>query len=527
MEYAPKRLGATLKMKKQIITGDEAKEQLLEGAKLLYEAVSTTLGPKGQNAVIEAYGEPIVTHDGVTVAKSIDSIKDCSPGARVGIEMIKASSSRTNDNVGDGTTSSTILAYHLMDKGMELIKAGKNAMVLRRELDEAAKESLAELEKLAEPVKTEKSAIEVATISSEDPIIGKEVGHMYHVLGKDGMVAVEIGTKPETEYEIVEGYTFDTGLLSPLMVSDVRTQTTTMKEPAIIITEAIPHLRDVAPLFQELYEDGKDGVVIICGDFKQDLLDKAVMTRQQGFDVIGIKAPGFGEQRVKLLKDLAALCGTKVIKDFDTVSIKELGTCEKIVTTPQETVITGGSDVTEHIKDLKAELGRTTSQHDKDKLEKRIAQLHAKVGQIRVGGNTEMEAEERKYLVDDAVAATEAALKDGIVPGGGTTYVELSKRLGELTDGQKLLSEALLTPFRVLLNNAGERAGVKLKELTEYGKGFDVMGDGKLIDLKEHGIIDPVMVIKQAITNATSVAGSALTTGVLITLEKDKDEKED
>jgi chaperonin GroEL len=521
-------------MKKQLITGDLVKEQLLEGAHILYDAVSTTLGPKGQNAVIQAFGEPIVTHDGVTVAKSIENVHGASPGAQVGIEMIKASSSRTNDNVGDGTTSSTILAYHLMDKGMELIKAGKNAMVLRRELDEASKEALTLLADLSTPIETEKETIEIATISSEDPEIGKQVGHMYHVLGKDGMVVVEIGSKPIIEYEIVEGYTFDRGFINPMQITEARTQTTTLTNPAILVAHNTLSLKDVAPLCDELWNAGRDSLVIICNDFKNDLLDRALLSMQQDFQIIGIKAPGFGDNRAELMKDIAAITGTTAVgnnlpKKVDTLTAKDLGTCAEIVITPGETVITGGSDVKEYIADLTGKLKITKSEHDKSRIEKRIAQLNAKVGQIRVGGNTEMEAEERKYLVDDAVAATEAALKDGIVPGGGTTYIQLARLLEGSTDGTELLRNALEQPFRVLMSNAGERAGLKLEELKEFGKGFDIMGDGSLVDLKEHGVIDPVNVIKQAILNATSVASSMLTTGVLITNRKEKadDEKEE
>jgi chaperonin GroEL len=217
-------------MKKLLINKEEAREQLLEGAKLLYDAVSTTLGPLGLNVVIQAYGEPIVTHDGVTVAKSIENVEQASPGAQIGIEIIKASSSKTNDNVGDGTTSSTIIAYHLMSKGVEMLTK-KNAMVLRRELDEASKEALKLLEDLSTPIETEKETIEIATISSENEDIGKEVGHMYHVLGKDGMVVVEIGSKPTIEYEIVEGYSFDRGFINPMQITDARTQTTTITKP--------------------------------------------------------------------------------------------------------------------------------------------------------------------------------------------------------------------------------------------------------------------------------------------------------
>jgi chaperonin GroEL len=517
---------------KRIVTGDEAKEQLLEGAKLLYDAVSSTLSPKGQNAVIEAFGEPIVTHDGVTVAKAIDSVVDCSPGARVGIEMIKASSSRTNDNVGDGTTTSTILTYHLMADGMEMIKNGKNAMVLRRELDEATQQVLGYLEEIAEPIKTEKSTIEVATISSEDPVIGKEVGHMYHTLGKNAMVAVEIGTKPDTEFEIVEGYTFERGLFDQSMITDTRTQTATIENTPILLAHQTIGVQDIALLCENLYNEGKDGLVIIADEIKPDVIDLSIKQRGM-FEITCIKAPGFGDQRVELFKDLAKLLNATVYgKGFvadNSIDPKTLGSCDKIVATMNETIITGGHDVSEHIKDLEAKMELTKGEFDKSKIEKRIGQLHAKVGQIRVGGNTEMEAEERKYLVDDAVAAVEAALKDGIVPGAATTYIELSLRLGEASEGQKLLKDALLAPFKVLMTNAGERWGTKLEQYYkgDFGQGFDVMSPDKLIDLKEHGIIDPVLVIKQAITNATSVAGSALTTGVLITTEKDKDEKEE
>lgn len=520
-------------MKKIIITGEKAKEQLLEGAKLLYEAVSTTLGPKGQNGVIQAYGEPIVTHDGVTVAKSIENVEGLSPGGQVGIEMIKSSSSKTNDNVGDGTTSSTIIAYSLIDGGMRVID-NYNPMVLRRELDEAAKLALKELDELSMPIQTEKEAIEVATISSENHEIGKEVGKMYHTLGKDGMVVVEIGNKPYIEYEIVEGYTIDRGFINPMQITDPRTQSTTLKDPAILVAHNTLALKDVAHLLDEAFQAGKSSFVIVCNDFKNDLLEEALSSIQTDMLIVGIKAPGFGDNRAELLRDFAAITGTVAVgnnlpKKVANLTLKDLGTCEEIVITTKETVVTGGADVSEHIKELEGKLKNTESENDKSKIEKRLGQLRAKVGQIRVGGNTEMEAEERKYLVDDAVAATEAALKEGIVPGGGTTYIEIARRLPENTEGEKLLKSALSAPFKVLMQNAGLKSGVKMEELTDFGMGFDVMGNpDELVDMKEHGIIDPALVIRQAIINATSVAGSALTTGVLILNKKEKEDgKED
>lgn len=521
-------------MKKEVIFAEEARQQIFEGVEILYKAVSSTLGPKALNVVIEAYGEPIVTHDGVTVAKSIElgwKYKN-RPGVRVGVEMIKSSSSKTNDKVGDGTTSSTILSYHLIDAGMKKEATGKNPMVLRRELDTAATEVLALLDELAEPIKTEKQAIEIATISSEDETIGREVGKMYHKLGKNAMVTVEIDQSlSESEYEVVEGYTVDRGVYSPMLIQDARTQTTTLENPAVFVTNDNLTRRDTEQLIKDVYASGKDSVVVFGHDFNNDLLDSVIGVSEL-IKVVLIKAPGFGEQRPHVLKDLAKICGTRPFgKGFpekvSEATTADLGSVEKVVVSQDETVITGTHDVTEHIKDLEVQLAKEKAENDKQKLEKRIGQLSAKIGNIRVGGHTEMEAEERKYLIDDAVAATEAALKDGIVPGGGTTYIELATRLKDKTDGADILRDALYSPFKVLMTNSGERYGVKLDQLTDFGKGFDVMGDGSLIDLREHGIIDPVMVIKQAIQNSVSVAGRVLTSGALIANEPTENKNEE
>jgi Chaperonin GroEL (HSP60 family) len=514
-------------VKKRVIPGDEAKKQILEGAKLLHDAVSVTLGPKGQNAVIESYGEPIVTHDGVTVAKAVDVLEDDRPGIRVGVDLIKSSSSKTNDNVGDGTTSSTILAYKIIEKGMEIIESGANPMILRRELDKGSKEVLAELEKLSTPIRTKEDIIQIATISSEDKDIGKQVGTMYHKLGKDATVTVELGTKPDTEYEIVEGFTFDRGYADPHMVTDPRTQTAVLANAKVLITPKKVSLEDAVELLQHMYNDGMENLLIVADDFKQDILDFN-LTHPNKVNVLCVRAPGFGEMRGEWMKDIAAFTDAAVDNE-GKYQQSFLGTCEKVVSSAKETVITGGKDVSNYIDELVALQDTVKTELEREKIQKRITQLRAKVGVIRVGGATEMEAEERKYLIDDATCATEAALKEGIVPGGGTTYVYLSKMFDgqEVSTGKRILLEALLAPFKILMENSGERSGVKLQELKEFGKGFDVMGDGSLIDLREHGIIDPVLVIKQAITNAVSVAGSALTTGVLIVNEREKDEEKE
>jgi len=378
-------------MKKQVIPGPEARIQILEGAKLLYDAVSTTLGPKGNNAVIEAYGEPIVTHDGVTVAKAVEVSSEDRPGVRVGVELIKSSSSKTNDNVGDGTTSSTILAYHLIDEGLKCIEKGKNPMVLRRELETAADAVLAQLKGLSEEVNTKKSLIQVATISSENKDIGTQVGSMYHELGKDAMVAVEIGTKPVIEYEIVEGYNFDRGLLDPMMATDTRTQTTTLNNPAVLIVNGKADRSIIDPFINDLWNAGKDSLLIICDKFSKDLLEASLVARDK-INVVGVKAPGFGDQKLELLKDLAKLTGTTIYEDVTTIT----GSIGKAVISLKETVLTGGQDVSGHISDLQARRETLKTEFDKEKLDKRIAQLRGKVGLIRVGGATEVEAEERK-----------------------------------------------------------------------------------------------------------------------------------
>lgn len=513
-------------MKKQVIKED-AKKQLLQGAKILYDAVSTTLGPMGENAVIQTYGEPMVTHDGVTVAKSIDIDIDDSPGARMGVEMIKVSSSKSNENVGDGTTSSTILSYHIIDKGMLKLSTGKNSQVLRKELESAAKQALNRLSEIAEEVDTEEKAVNIATISSESQEVGDIVGKMYFNLGKDAMVTVDFGKKTDIEHEIIEGYSFDRGVLYPHMITDKSTNSTKIENPVIFISERPVALADVKDLIAGAYAEGHDEFVIIVDDIKKDL--EAFAIQQRGtMDIIVIRAPGFGERRLELLNDIAQFVGAKVYKGAEPLGLSDLGTCDKLMATDKETVITGGKDVSKHIKALQVRMDNEESEYEKQKLAQRIGQLRARIGVIKVGGFTEMAAEETKHLVDDAVAATEAALKEGYVPGGGTTYIELSKAITDNTDGAEVLKAALEQPFRILMENCGQRPGVRIKELDQqkFGMGFDAMS-GKMVDLKKAGIIDPVLVIKQAIINAVSVAGQVLTAGVLVANKKEKDEEEE
>ncbi len=513
------------KMKKQVIK-EEAKQQLLKGAKLLYDAVSTTLGPMGENAVIQTYEEPIVTHDGVTVAKSIDVDFPDEPGIKLGVDMIKVSSSKSNDNVGDGTTSSTILAYHLISSGIQKVTTGKNSQVLRKEIESAAAQALGALGKISSPVDTEEKAVSIATISSENQEVGEIVGKMFYKLGKDAMVTVEIGDKTDIEHSIVEGYTFDRGVVASHMILDSSTNTTTIEKPVIFISSKAINTFDIAELAARAHSEGHDSFVIITDEIKTDLMAKSIKERGL-FNIIAIRAPGFGERRLALLDDIAKITGGKVYDGSQPLTYEDLGTCDKLVTTEKETVLTGCQDATEHIKSIEDKITKESSEYEKQKLEHRVAQLKANIGVIKVGGFTEMAAEEKKHLVDDAVAATEAALKEGYVPGGGITYLTLSKAITDDSDGAKILKEALETPFRVLMENGGHRPGLKLKELEgTKGMGCDAV-TGEIVDLVEKGIIDPALVIRQVITNAVSVAGQVLTAGVLITNKKEKNNEEE
>lgn len=496
---------------RKVLIGDDARDCILAGAKLLHDAVSVTLGPKGQNAVIETYGDPLVTHDGITVARHVDIEDRTQPGLSAGVNFIKASSARTNTTVGDGTTTSTVLAYALLEKGINKIKLGKNPMTLRKELEEASKIVLDKLETISEKIETQEKMTQIATLSAENQEIGKIVGEMYYKLGKDAHISCELGNKSHIEYEITKGYSFETGIVSPYMITNVEKREATVENPAVLVKRGTIELKSVGETVKTLYQDGKDSLVVIADDFAQDLINYALQTRND-FKIICIKAPGFGDTRDQYLADISALCGTTVDG--------EVGTCEKITSDYEQTVIKGGADVTEHIAKLKG----ATNELGEELLRQRISRLKSSIGVIRVGADTEIKAEELLHLVEDAIAATRAAINKGVVPGGATTYIELSKELDGKTDGSALLKEALSAPFRKLMENAGERGGVQLENIKEFGKGFDVMS-GKIVDLKEKGIIDPTLVVNQAVTNAVSIAGSALTTGVLIAIVEDKDEK--
>lgn len=525
-------------MAKKVFYDDDARRRVLAGAEILYNAVKTTMGPKGRNVVIsKTYGAPTVTHDGVTVAKGVDiaDVDDETLGYKVGAELIKQAASKMNDMAGDGTTTVTVLTYHILNEANKLIAAGHNPMLLRKGLESAAASVIAELGSLAEPIEGNKKRVaEVATISAGDAEIGALIADVMEAVGKDGVVTVEEGQGLHLEKEVVEGFTFDRGFVSPFMVTDTARMEAVYDKPAVVITDKkISSVQEFLPLLEKLAQAGKKDLVLVAEDVDGDALQTLILNRLKGiFNTVAIKAPAYGDRRKDILQDIAILTGGEVISDdrgmtFENVELDVVGTARKVIVDKDSTtIIEGGGravEVAARIKQINAQIEAATSEYDKENLEKRRAALSGKVAVIKVGGATETEIEEKKFRVDDAVAAVKAALSDGIVPGGGVTLINLAAKLqAEGADseaaGAQLLKNALEQPFRILLTNAGLNADEWLPQVKagKPGQGVNVNDAGKLVDLKTKGVIDPARVTREAIQNAASIAGTSMTMGALV-----------
>ena len=525
-------------MAKKVFYDEDARRRVLGGAQILYDAVKTTMGPKGRNVVIgKGYGGPTVTHDGVTVAKGIElaDSDDETLGYKVGAELIKQAANKMNDMAGDGTTTVTVLTYHILNEANKLLAFDStlNPMELRRGLETAAREVLGKLK--GEDIQGKKSTVaEVATISAGDAEIGSLIADVIEKIGKEGVVTVEEGQGLAVEKEIVEGFTFDRGFVSPYMVTDTVRMEAVYDKPAVVITDKkISSIQEFLPLLEKLAQAGRKDLILIAEDVDGEALGTLILNRLKGvFNTVAIKAPAFGDRRKDVLNDIAILTKAQVITEdtgmnFDNVDMSVVGSARKVIVTKDETtIIEGGGSATAvaaRIKQINAQIGAATSDYDKDNLEQRRAALEGKVAVIKVGGATETEIEEKKYRVDDAVAAVKAALSEGIVPGGGITLVDLSKMIevngsSAFDSGRMLLKSALLQPFRQLMLNAGLNADEKLKGVmtAKVGIGYDVNNADKLVTMKEVGIIDPARVAKEAIQNAVSIAGTAITMGALV-----------
>ncbi len=521
-------------MAKKIFYDEDARRRVLGGAKALYDAVKTTMGPKGRNVVInKGYGGPQVTHDGVSVAKSIElaDVDDETLGYKVGAELIKQAATKMNDVAGDGTTTVTVLTYRILSEANKLIAAGHNPMELRKGLEAAAQDVIKQLSGLSEDISGKKARVaEVATISAGDKEIGALIADVIDKVGKDGVVTVEEGQGLALESEVVEGFTFDKGFVSAYMVTDTTRMEAVYDKPAIVVTDKkISSIQEFLPLLEKLAQAGKKDLVLIAEDVDGEALATLVLNRLKGvFNTIAVKAPSFGDRRKEVLEDIAVLTGATVISEdrgytFENAELDMVGAARKVIVTKDETTIIEGAGistaVTDRINQINAQVEVAASEYDKENLEKRRAALNGKVAVIKVGGATETEINEKKDRVDDAVHAVKAALDEGIVPGGGVTYVDLSKTIKADEPGARILKEALLHPFRQLMFNAGlnhEALLEKVLESTKKGQGFDVNAPSKLVDLKSVGVIDPARVSKEAIQNAVSIAGTSMTMGALI-----------
>lgn len=520
-------------MAKQVFYGDEAREKVLAGAKTLADAVKTTMGPKGRNVVIsKSYGGPNVTHDGVTVAEAIDLPEnEDNLGEKVGAELIKQAAKKMNKAAGDGTTTVTVLTYEILKEANRLIAAGHNPMELRKGVEKAGAQVLSELNKIAEPVDGKNDLItEVASISAGDTEIGKLIASVISRIGKDGVVSVEAGQGLAMESEITEGFTFDRGYVSAYMATDTNRMEAVYDKPAIIITDKkISSAQEMLPLMEKLVASGKKDIVLIAEDVEGEALGILILNRLKGaLNTVAVKAPSFGDRRKEVLQDIATLTGASVITSdqgmtFDNVGLEVVGSARKVIVAKDNTtIIEGAGDkttISQRIDQIKAQAGVATSDYDREQLDKRAAALSGKVAVIKVGGATETEIDEKKYRVDDAVAAVKAALLEGIVPGGGVTPINLAGKITSDSAGAEIMRNALLMPFKQLATNAGLNAEALLAQVQEAkpGYGVDVANyQGKLIDLKKAGVVDPAMVTYQAIQNAVSIASTAMTMGALV-----------
>lgn len=526
-------------MAKKVFYDDDARARVLGGAKALYDAVKVTFGPKGRNVVIaKGYGGPTVTHDGVTVAEAVDvpEVDDATLGYKVGAELIKQAASKLNKVVGDGTTTVTVLTYHILNEANKLIAAGYNPMELRKGIESAGAEVIAALNNMSESIegKTERVA-EVATISAGDAVIGRLIADVIEKLGKDGVVTVEASQGLELEAEVVEGFTFDRGFVSQFFINDATRQEAVYEKPAIIITDKkISNVSEFLPIMEKLAAAGKKDVVLIADEVEGEALSILVLNKLKGvFNTVAIKAPAFGDRRKEILNDIATLTGATVVSadqglSFETVELDVVGTARKVIVGKDNTTIIEGAgkpaDVKARIAQIQSQSKNATSQYDTENYDTRAAALSGKVAVIKVGGATETEIDEKKFRVDDAVAATKAALAEGIVPGGGVTLVNLSAGIvaegaDSMSAGRQILKNALKQPFLQITANAGLKSEALLAQV-EAGKpgfGVDVNNpEAGLIDVKKAGVIDPTRVTKEAVQNAVSIASTAATMGALI-----------
>jgi chaperonin GroEL len=519
---------------KDLIFDAEARRQLKSGVDFLANAVKVTLGPRGRNVAIDKkWGAPTVTHDGVTVAKEIELDNHFQ---NMGAQMLKQAATKTNDVAGDGTTTSTVIAQSIVTEGLRNLAAGANPMLMKRGIDAATQAVVDEIRKQSTPLQGHDDIEHIATISANDPEIGRLLAEAMDKVGRDGVITVEEGKGLKLEVEYTEGMQFDRGYISAYFITDSGRMEAALDEPYILITDKkISAITDIVPVLEKLVQTGRKELVIIAEDVDGEALATLVVNKLRGIlNVLAVKAPGFGDRRKEMLRDIATLTGGQVIseelgKKLDATTLADLGQARRVVSTKDDTTIVEGrgkqEDIQGRIKQIKIQIEETTSDYDREKLQERLAKLSGGVAVIKVGAATEVELKEKKARVEDALHATRAAVEEGIIPGGGVTLLRAAKVIDGLNLehdqklGAEILKRALEEPLRQLVRNAGLEGSVVVERLSRESRpewGFDVMKED-YVDLVSAGIIDPAKVTRSALENAASVAGMILTTEALVT----------
>jgi chaperonin GroEL len=527
-------------MAKQLVFSEEARRQLSRGMEILATAVVTTLGPKGRNVALDKkFGSPTITHDGVTVAKEIE-LED--PFENMGAQLLKEAATKTNDIAGDGTTTSTLLAYTVVVEGMKNLAAGTNPMLLKRGIEAATKAVADRISQQAIEVTTKEDIANVASISAQDRVIGELIAEVMDKVGKDGVITVEESKGLEFETEYVEGMQFDRGYISAYFVTDTEHMEASIDDAYLLVHDKkISAAQDIVPVLEKLVQVGRRDLVIVCEDVDGEALATLVLNKLRGMlNVVAIKAPGFGDRRKAMLQDIATLTGATVISEetgrkLDSTTLNDLGRAEKIVVTKDDTTIVSGkgdpAQIKGRIEQIRVEIDKSTSDYDREKLQERLAKLSGGVAIIRVGAATETELKEKKHRVEDALSATRAAVEDGIVPGGGVALINAMKAIedlkmeenGDAQVGVNIVRKALELPLRKISQNAGKDGSVILegvrraqKEQNNPNIGYNVISE-EFVDMVKDGVIDPAKVTRGALENATSIAAMILTTEALIT----------
>ncbi len=518
-------------MAKKVLYNEEARKALLKGVDQLADAVKITLGPKGRNVVLDKkYGAPNIVNDGVSIAREIE-LKD--PFENMGAQLVKEVATKTNDVAGDGTTTATLLAQSMIHEGMRNVAAGANPMVLKKGIEKAVDVLVGEIKKKAVSVDTKAKIAQVASVSSADSTIGNLIADAMEKVGNDGVITVEDSKTMGTSLKVVEGMQFDRGYLSPYMVSDADKMECVMNDPYILITDKkIPVIQDIIQLLEKVVQAGKE-LLIIAEDVEGEALATLVVNRLRGtFKCAAVKAPGFGDRRKAMLEDIAVLTGGQGISEdmgrkLDSASIEDLGTAHQVRITKDNTTIVGGAGdkaaIASRVEQIREQLKVATSQFDKDKLQERLAKMSGGVAVIEVGAATEVEMKDKRLRIEDALNATRAAVEEGIVAGGGTTFVDIQKELdgikaeGDVKTGINIVRHAVEAPIRQIASNAGMEGAIVAEKVkaAKIGIGYNAAED-KYEDMIAAGIVDPAKVTRSALQNAASIAALVLTTEAIV-----------